>query len=169
MQPPFILGNEFAGVVTAAPEASQFEPGDRVFGGGLGSYAEHICVDESQLRKIPDHWSNADACGVGSSGAVSYGALVSVAGLKAGESVLILGASGGLGVMAIQIACAVGAKPIALVGSKEKERMVGRLGAKWVNYREPDWEGRVKALTSDRQGVEVVYLKSLPPLSEFFH
>jgi len=158
VQPPFILGTEFAGIVTSTSKSSQFKPGDRVFGGGLGSYAENIVVGESSARRVPDRWTLAQACAVGSSGSVSYGALVSIAKLKAGETALILGASGGLGVMAVQIARAVGAEVIAVVGDEEKERMVRSLGAHHVvSYREPGWEDRVKAKTKDGEGVHVVY------------
>lgn len=95
---------------------------------------------------------------MGQSGAVSYGALVSVAKVKRGETVLVLGASGGLGVMAIQIAKAFGAKVIAVVGSEEKAGVVRRIGAdEVVSYREEGWEERVKKLTEDGEGVDVVY------------
>lgn len=129
-----------------------------MFGGGLGSYAESICVDEGIVRRVPGLWSNAEACAVGVSGAVSYGSLISVARLKRGETVLVLGASGGLGVMAIQIAKAVGAKVIALVGDKEKSRIMKELGAdEAVSYRQRNWEEEVRALTDDGEGVHVVY------------
>ncbi|KAL6702680.1 transcription elongation factor spt5 [Coniothyrium glycines] len=156
--PPFILGNEFAGTVISSPANSRFAPGTRVFGGALGAYAEEISVEEENVKRVPEQWTNAEACAVGASGATSYGALVSVAGLKAGETALILGASGGLGVMAVQIAKAVGARVIAVVGGAEKGEMVKRIGADAVvDYREKKWEERVRALTRDGEGVDVVY------------
>ena len=158
VKPPFILGTEFAGIVTTAPESSQFKSGDRVFGGSLGSYAEHIIVDESSVRRVPDRWTLAQACAVGSSGSIGYGALVSIANLKAGETALILGASGGLGVMAVQICKALGAEVIAVVGDKEKEQMIRSIGADHVvNYKDSDWEEQAKAKTKDGEGVHVVY------------
>jgi NADPH:quinone reductase-like Zn-dependent oxidoreductase len=158
VKPPFILGNEFAGIVTSSPKSSAFRRGTKVFGGGLGSYAESICVPESAVRRVPERWSLAEACAVGASGAVSYGALVSVAQIKRGETVLVLGASGGLGVMAIQIAKALGAKVIAVVGSEEKAVVVRRIGAdQVVNYHEGKWEDKVKELTENGEGVDVVY------------
>ena len=63
MKPPFILGNEFAGVVLSS--STKFKAGTRVFGGSIGSYAEQICVHEDALRKVPDSWTNAEACAVG--------------------------------------------------------------------------------------------------------
>jgi len=89
---------------------------------------------------------------------VSYGALISVAQLKAGETVLVLGASGGLGVMAVQIAKAVGARVIAVVGGEEKAEIVKRVGAdEVVDYGVEGWEARVKALGNGGEGVDVVY------------
>ncbi|KAF2682999.1 zeta-crystallin [Lentithecium fluviatile CBS 122367] len=158
IQPPFILGTEFAGIVTTAPHKSQFKPGDRVFGGSLGAYAESIVVDEKSVRKVPDRWTLAQACALGGSGNIGYGALISVAKLTAGETALILGASGGLGVMAVQIAKAVGAKVIAVVGDGEKAKMIRELGAdEVVSYREANWEESVRDKTSDGEGVHVVY------------
>lgn len=158
VQPPFILGTEFSGIVTAAPPASLFKPGARVFGGGLGSFAEEICVAEGSVRHVPDQWTNAEACAVGASGAISYGALIGVTRVRAGETVLVLGASGGLGVMAIQIAKAFGAKVIAVVGDAEKGEMVKKIGADAVvDYHAAKWEERVRDLTIGKQGVEVVY------------
>jgi NADPH:quinone reductase-like Zn-dependent oxidoreductase len=158
VKPPFVLGTEFAGIVTSAPSSSSFKPGSRVFGGGLGSYAKSICVPESAVRRVPDRWSLAEACAVGASGAVSYGALVSIAQIKKGETVLVLGASGGLGVMAIQIAKALGAKVIAVVGSEEKAEVVRSIGADGVvEYHDEKWEDKVKELTEGREGVDVVY------------
>jgi NADPH:quinone reductase-like Zn-dependent oxidoreductase len=158
VKPPFILGTEFAGIVTSSPPSSAFTSGTKVFGGGLGSYAESIYVPEAAVRRVPEQWSLAEACAVGASGAVSYGALVSVAQIKSGETVLVLGASGGLGVMAIQIAKAFGAKVIAVVGSEDKAEVVRRIGADGVvDYHEEKWEEKVRALTKDGEGVDVVY------------
>jgi NADPH:quinone reductase-like Zn-dependent oxidoreductase len=156
VQPPFILGTEFSGITTSS--SPSFPAGTRVFGGGLGAYAESICVPESSIRRVPKQWNLAEACAVGASGAVSYGALVDVAQVKAGETVLVLGASGGLGVMAIQIAKALGARVIAVVGSHEKANVVRGIGADAVvRYDEGNWEERVKHLTMDGEGVDVVY------------
>ncbi|PVH97631.1 zeta-crystallin [Periconia macrospinosa] len=158
IKPPFILGNEFSGIVTESNPLSPFKPGDRVFGGALGAYAEHANVSADTLRTVPQAWSNLQACAVGSSGAISYGALISVAGLRRGECVLILGASGGLGVMAIQIAKAVGARVIAVVGGEDKADMVRKIGAdEVVSYRDVDWEESVRGKTAGGDGVEVVY------------
>jgi NADPH:quinone reductase-like Zn-dependent oxidoreductase len=158
VKPPFILGTEFTGIVTSSPPSSSFKPGTRVFGAGLGAYAESICVPESSVRYVPEQWTLAGACAVGASGAVSYGALVRVARVEAGETVLVLGASGGLGVMAIQIAKAFKARVIAVVGNQEKAEVVRSVGAdEVVNYHHEKWVDEVKKLTKDGEGVDVVY------------
>lgn len=110
------------------------------------------------MRRVPQQWSNAEACAVGASGAVSYGALVGIANVKSGETVLVLGASGGLGVMAVQIAKALGAKVIAVVGDAEKAGVMRGIGADAVvDYHDKNWEDKVRDLTPGHQGVEVVY------------
>lgn len=142
----------------SSPSNSPFKTGSRVFGGGLGAYAEEIWVTEEAVRHVPEQWTNAAACAVGASGAVSYGALLDVCQVKAGETVLVLGASGGLGVMAVQIAKAVGAKVIAVVGDEEKAAMVKDIGADAVvDYHNKNWEDIVRKLTKDGEGVDVVY------------
>lgn len=158
IKPPFILGTEFAGVVTKSPPSSSFTPGTRVFGASLGSYADKICVGEGSISKIPEGWSNAGACAVGASGPVSFASLVSVGKVKQGETVLVLGATGGLGVVAVQIAKAYGAKVIAVVGSREKADLVRSIGAdEVVSYRERNWEEKVISASPKREGVDLVY------------
>lgn len=160
MTPPFVLGLEFAGVVVASSSPPcAFERGARVYGFGRGTYAEEVWVGEEQVRRVPRGWTNGAACAVGPSAAVSYGALVQAGRLGRGESVLVLGASGGLGVAAVQVARALGAgRVIGLVGEErgEKADVVRRLGAEVVGYRTPGWEKRVVAMTGG-EGVDVIY------------
>lgn len=154
--PPFLLGLEFSGLVVSAPQSSTFEPGDRVYGGGLGSFAERIAVKSSALGRVPDGWSLAGAAGFAATAPVSYGALVRVGRLQASDTVLIHAAAGGLGVMAVQIAKAQGATVICTVGSVDKAAVVKRLGADHViNYTEPHWERAVLDAT-DGRGVDLV-------------
>jgi len=156
--PPFILGTEFAGIVTSSPPSSSLKPGTRVFGSALGSFAEFICANEGSVRKVPDNWTNAEACAVGASGVVSWASLVPTAKLQKGESVLILGASGGLGIIAVQVAKAIGAKVIAVVGDEEKAKLVRAYGAdEAVRYDNPGWEDTVKGFTEGGEGVDAVY------------
>ena len=88
MRPPFTLGLEFAGVVLRAPPSSPFQPGARVFGSALGSYAEEVCAPPSALRPLPPGWTFADAAGQAATLPVAYGALVARGGLARGETVL---------------------------------------------------------------------------------
>ncbi|KAF1810465.1 zeta-crystallin [Eremomyces bilateralis CBS 781.70] len=164
MKPPFILGTEFAGVIVSAPSSSGLRTGDRVFGGGGGTFAEYISIDATKadgVRKTPAGWRNRDACAVGASGAVSYGAVVKIAKLKGGETMLVAGATGGLGICAVQIALALGAKVIALVGKDERKADVVRsLGegdqVRTVCYADDNWEKQVLEMTNG-EGVEAVY------------
>ncbi|KAL3418530.1 zeta-crystallin [Phlyctema vagabunda] len=158
VRPPFVLGLEFAGTVISAPAECNFVLGDRVFGAGLGSYATRIAVKPSSLHKVAWGWSFRDAAGIAATAPVSYGALIIRGKLRAGETVLIHAAAGGLGLMAVQIAKAVGATVIATAGSEEKLAVAKRFGADHcVNYNvNEDWWRLVLELT-DGHGVEVVY------------
>ena len=158
MRPPFILGLEFAGTVVSCSPSSALTPGDRVFGGGLGGYAEFISVPENTLQKTPPQWDDVSAAGLGATAPVSYGSLVLRGDLKEGETVLIHAAAGGLGLIAVQIAKAIGAKVIATASSKDKLDIARRFGAdKCVNYTtNPEWGKEVTRLTGG-EGVDVVY------------
>lgn len=155
--PPFTLGLEFAGTVISAPPSSVYAPGERVFGGGVGSYASQISVRPSSLHRVPNGWTFAEAAGLAATAPVSYGALVVRAGLKRGETVLVHAAAGGLGLMAVQIAKAVGARVVATAGSRQKLDVASSFGAdECVDYNEPNWYEAVLKLTGGA-GVDVVY------------
>lgn len=161
-KPPFTLGSEFAGVITStgANATSKFRPGDRVFGSALGAFAESITADEEDIHKIPEGWSSEGACGLAATAGVSYGGLVERAKVREGEWAMITGPSGGLGLMAIQVAKAVGARIVAVVGNseykKEKQEVCRRYGANEVVVLEDGWEKTVIGVTGG-QGVDVVY------------
>ncbi len=164
-QPPFpwIAGAEFAGVVTATPSKpkngkAKYNPGDRVFGSTGGSYAEQICVREESLRPIPKDFSFEEGAGLFSTMSTSYGGLVTRANIKAGEWVLVHAAAGGVGLAAVQIAKAFGAKVIATAGTDHKLEVAKRFGADYgVNYRDDKWWEKVQALTPNKRGVDIVY------------
>ena len=139
------------------PTSSAFKRGDKVFGGGLGAFAEYIVAEEQAVRRIPEGWSLQDAAGMAATAPVSYGALVRVAKVQPGEVVLVHAAAGGLGVMAVQIAKALGARVIGTVGNREKMRVVEELGADVViDYGEEKWEDKVLEAT-EGQGVDVTF------------
>ncbi|KAL2881206.1 hypothetical protein SGCOL_003497 [Colletotrichum sp. CLE4] len=158
VRPPFILGLEFAGIILSSPPASSFRPGDRVFGGSTGSYSEIISLDASTpLHHIPPKWTFAQAAGLAATLPVSFAALVQ-AGIKHGQTVLIHAAAGGLGIMALQVAAAIGCRVIGTAGSSEKCDVARQSGADvCINYSEDAaWWDRVLELT-DGQGVDVVF------------
>jgi NADPH:quinone reductase-like Zn-dependent oxidoreductase len=158
VKPPFTLGLEFAGIVASAPSGSPFKSGDQVWGAGVGGFAEQIAVPVSSLQRIPTGWTLHDIAGLGAATApVSYGALVRVANVQKGQTVLIHAAAGGLGVVAVQIAQALGAQVIGTVGSEEKSEVVKSLGVlAVVRYDKDGWEKEVLRLTNNI-GVDSVY------------
>ncbi|KAK1725491.1 zeta-crystallin [Colletotrichum acutatum] len=158
VRPPFTLGLEFSGIILSSPPTSEFRPGDRVFGGSTGSYSEIISLDASTpLHRIPPQWTFAQAAGLAATLPVSYAALVQ-AGIKAGQTVLIHAAAGGLGLMALQVATAVGCRVIGTAGSFEKCDVARRSGADvCINYTEDAaWWDRVLELT-DGKGVDAIF------------
>jgi NADPH:quinone reductase-like Zn-dependent oxidoreductase len=160
-KPPFILGTDFAGTIVATPPGySKFKLGDQVYGSYFGVFATYVAVNPGlgSIRLIPSQWSPAQACAVGSSGAISLGAFLRAGPLPHGSWALVTGATGGLGVQAVQVARALGLKVIALVGSEPgKAEMLKSIGAEaTVLYQKDDWEKDVHRITGG-QGVSVVY------------
>lgn len=161
--PPFTLGLEFAGIVeelsiTNAPSQGEaLHIGDRVMGQCYGAFAEYICVRVEETSKVPPGVTSASAATL-AGGLVSYAAVHTVAKLRAGETVLITGANGGLGIIACQIARAAGAQVIALVGSEKKAHFLRRgldLDKVIAREQEPKWVEKVKGLTQGR-GVDAI-------------
>ncbi len=126
-----------------------------MFGAGIGAFAEYVCVPQRQIRKIPDELSSETACAM-SGQAVSYAAVVHVAKVQAGETVLVSGASGGLGSVCCMVAKAKGARVIALAGDQDKaEAMKKDMDVDLVLVMDGDWIQKVMDFT-DGRGVEVV-------------
>lgn len=122
-----------------------------------GGAAEYARVPETNISIFPNHISFEDAAAVPLTALTVYRMLTTRAKLKSGETVLVIGAGGGIGSMAVQIATALGGHVIALTSSKEKEELVTRLGAEHViNYRDnPDW-GKVVYQYTEKRGVDIV-------------
>ena len=120
--PPFVPGTEFAGVVTELGDGvTGFAVGQRVAAfGGLGGFATEVCIPAALAMPLPDGFSFEDAAAFICTYATSHHALLDRAALQPGETVLILGAAGGVGTAAIQIAKAAGARVIAAAGSDAK-------------------------------------------------
>ncbi|ASP34858.1 NADPH:quinone oxidoreductase family protein [Labrenzia sp. VG12] len=156
---PFSPSAEFSGIVEAVGDGvTEFAAGDRVMGYvGWGAAREKIVVEARDIVQIPDSVAFETAAGL----AVTYGTTLHAyrdrGDLKAGETVAVLGASGGVGQAAVEIASIMGAKVIACASSEEKLAFARSLGADLtLNYsKEPLKEG-LKALT-DGRGVDVVY------------
>ena len=156
---PFVPGNEASGIVTAVgPNVTRFKPGDRVIGALRGgAFAEKTVVDEHMAIPLPDRMSFEEGAAYSVAYGTSYHALKQGAALKAGETVLVLGAAGGVGYAAVDLAKALGAKVIAAASSDEKLQFAREAGAdELVNYSGGSLKDSVKALT-DGKGVDVVY------------
>jgi NADPH:quinone reductase len=156
---PFAPGGEMAGVVAATGEGvTRFKPGDRVFGGvGFGGFAEQVIVRERALRPMPASMSFQEASGISTTYGTSYYALKQRAALKPGETLLVLGAAGGVGLAAVELGKAMGAKVIAAASSAEKLEAARASGAdELVDYSDGDLKEKVKALTGGA-GADVIY------------
>jgi NADPH2:quinone reductase len=156
---PFVPGNEASGVVTAVGRnVTRFKPGDRVIGALRGgAFAEKAVVDEHMAIPLPERMSFEEGAAYSVAYGTSYHALKQGAALKSGETVLVLGAAGGVGYAAVDLAKAMGAKVIAAASSDEKLQFAREAGAdELVNYANGPLKDRVKALTNGK-GVDVVY------------
>lgn len=156
---PFVPGAEFAGRVEAVGEGvTHLKPGDPVAAIGVaGGFATHACVAASNVLPLPPGFDLEDAAAFAFTYGTSHHALMDRGQLRAGETVLVLGAAGGVGTSALQIAKAAGARVIAGVSSDEKAELCLRLGADAaINYAREDLRERLKALTEGR-GPDVVY------------
>ncbi|QFU76440.1 NADPH:quinone oxidoreductase family protein [Halioglobus maricola] len=161
MQPemPFIPGGECAGVVREVGESvTRYKPGDKVIvAAGIGAFSEVAVVHELGAFPVPENLSFEQAAGVCITYFTSYYALKQRAEIKAGETLLVLGAAGGVGSTAVELGKLMGAKVIAAASSDEKLELCKQLGAdELINYSEVDLKTAVKELT-DGKGVDVVY------------
>ncbi|HMN44464.1 MAG TPA: NADPH:quinone oxidoreductase family protein [Povalibacter sp.] len=156
---PFTPGNETAGVVTeVAPDILHIEPGARVLAmAGTGGLAEECVVSAASLIPLPDSMSMSAAAGFLVNYGTTYHALVQRANLKAGETLLVLGAAGGVGITAIEIGKALGARVLAAASSEEKLALAKAHGADAVfDYTKDTIKSKVMEFTADR-GIDVVY------------
>ena len=157
--PPFVPGGETAGIVEAVGNGvTRLKPGDRVIaipaGGG---FAEKCVLSEKLCFPLPDSLSFEQGAGFTITYATSYHAFRQCTELKAGETVLVLGAAGGVGITAVEIAKALGARVIAAASSEDKLQFAREAGAdETINYSDSSLKERVKELTGGK-GVDVVY------------
>lgn len=156
---PFSPSAEFAGVVEAvAPDVAGLAPGDRVMGWvGHGAARERLAVPAAALVKIPDGLDFDRAAALGVTYGTSYYALKDRARLRSGETIAVLGASGGVGLAAVELAKLMGARVIACASSAEKLDFARAHGAdEVVNYTEENPRDALREQTGGR-GVDVVY------------
>ena len=156
---PFVPGSEYAGVIEAVgPGVTHLKIGQNVAClSGTGGFGTHTLAPAAMCMPLPNGFSHVDAAAFIMIYATSYHALVDRAQLKAGETVLILGAAGGVGTSAIQIAKAMGAKVIAAASSDEKCALCKSIGAdETINYATENLRDRIKTLT-DGKGPDVIY------------
>ncbi len=156
---PFSPGGEFSGVITeTADDVSQWQVGDEVFGGiGHGCFAQSIVVPVGRLRAKPGNMTFAQASGMNTTYGTSYYALKQRADLQPGENLLVLGAAGGVGIAAVELGKAMGARVIAAASTDEKLAIAKQAGAdEVINYADGELKEKVKALT-EGWGADVIY------------
>ncbi|WP_061557561.1 NADPH:quinone oxidoreductase family protein [Mycobacterium simiae] len=148
--PPFIPGNEIAGEVLAAGPGAPFSPGQRVAGTTFGAFAEQALLDATQATVVPDDADFAAAAAFGVTYRTAYHALRSTAAVAAGDWVVVLGAAGGVGLAAVDLAVAMGARVLAAASSPEKLELCRQRGAEaLVDYDREDLKSRIRELTGD--------------------
>ena len=158
-QTPYTPGLDAAGDVVAVGEGvGRLSVGQRVYTAGSlsGTYAELALCDESQCHPLPERVSYAEGAGVNTPYATAYRALFQKAQGRPGETLLVHGASGGVGIAAVQLARAAGLFVIGTAGTEEGRRLVSEQGARHVlDHRAPDYLAQLAELTGGR-GVDVI-------------
>ena len=156
---PFIPGQEGAGsVIAIGPNAKLVRVGDRVaWSGTLGSYAEYVGAPEDHLVPVPASVTDEQAAAVMMHGLTAHYLVNDAHKLKAGETALVHAAAGGVGLLLVQMAHAVGAKVIGTASSDDKAQLAREAGAdEVIVFTKQDFEAEVKRLTGGK-GVDVVY------------
>ncbi len=156
---PYTPGLDAAGVVEAVGnEVKALAVGDRVYCAGTvsGTYAEKALCVQHQVHPLPEGVSFAQGAAISVPYATAYRALFHRAQAKAGETVLIHGASGGVGLAAVQLALAAGIRVIGTAGTDEARRLVSEQGAQYVlDHHQPDHLEQALALTEGK-GVDLI-------------
>ncbi len=156
---PFVPGAEYAGRVDAVGDGvKHLKVGDAVAAiAGVGGFGTHAVVDASRVLPLPPGFAIRDGAAFAFTYGTSHHALMDRAALKAGETVLVLGAAGGVGSAAVQIAKAAGARVIAAASTDEKCALCKTMGADaTLNYSTQDIRATLKELTGGK-GPDVVY------------
>jgi len=158
--PPYVPGGEVAGVVVGVGEGvTEWAVGDRVLGalGATGGYAELAAISAASAQRLPESVDFAAAAGLNYAYGTTLYALQHRAELRQGETLLILGAGGSVGLSAVEIGKIMGARVIAAASTEEKLDVCRKRGAdETINYSTEDLKNRAKELTGGK-GVDVVY------------
>jgi len=155
---PFVPGSEYAGVVAEVGEGvTQWSPGDRVSGSTfVGAFAERIAVAAAGLTRVPDGADLREAAGLGVAHLTAYHCLRTVAEVQPGESVLVLGAAGGVGLAAVELATILGGQVVAAARGADKLAVCKEYGAvATIDYTTEDLKNRAKELTGGGAGVVI--------------
>lgn len=155
---PFTPGSEFSGeILEVGAGVTGIKPGDRVMARGRGGYAEEAIAPANSVIKISDAMSYEEAAGFAVAYGTSHMGLDRRANLKVGETLLVHGASGGVGLAAVEIGKAMGATVIATASTAQKLAVAQEHGADHlINYTEGEFRQKVKDLT-DGKGADVIY------------
>ena len=156
---PFTPGSEVGGVIrSTGAKFSALNIGDRVMAiPGIGGLAEQVIVKSEGVRRIPDNMDFKTAAGFAMVYTTSYHALKQRARLQPGETLLVLGASGGVGLSAVELGKVMGAKVIAAASTDEKLDFVRQFNPDaTINYGDGELKEKVKELT-DGRGADVIY------------
>ncbi len=157
-EPPFVPGNEAAGIIESVGDGVEhLKPGDRVVAMPRGgAFAEKLAISALKVAPLPDALDLVAGAGFAVTYGTSYHALTQCAELKPGETVLVLGAAGGVGIAAVALARAMGARVIAAASDDRKLDFARKAGAEeTINYSEGSLKESAKSLT-DGKGVDVV-------------
>ena len=156
---PYTPGNDGAGVVEqAGADVSEFKSGDRVYTAGSisGTYAEFALCKADQVHPLPENVSFAEGAAIGTPYATAYRGLLQRADAKAGETVLVHGASGGVGTAAVQLALAHGLRVLGTAGSDDGIELARHQGAQEVfDHRAPEHFEQIMKATGGR-GVDLI-------------
>ncbi len=156
---PFIPGGEVSGVVVeVGSEVKNFLPGQRVVAlCGWGGFAEYLVVNRDRVFEIPDEMNFKDAAAIAYNYSTAFYALNQRGNLKAGESILVLGAAGGVGLAAVNLAKLMGAKVIAAASNFEKLEICKKQGADFViNYSSDNLKEKINEYTGN-EGIDLVF------------
>lgn len=154
---PFVPGQEIAGTVVATGKACGFDPGERVAGKVTwGGFADYVVMRADMAIRIPERLEAAAAAALPVAYTTAMVALTESTRVQSGETVLVLAAAGGVGLAAVQIARALGARVIAAAGGSEKGKLACAHGADIaIDYNQNNWSEGVKSATAG-QGADII-------------